>query len=64
MYPWHASPWEILREAQELAGHLKESMTIQDLEDRAPGLRPTIGRRKKIQIAKELLASIQTRRST
>ena len=32
VYRWYATPWEILRQLPDLAGHLKADVTIQDLE--------------------------------
>ena len=35
VYRWYATPWEILRQLPGLAGHLKEGVTIQELERQA-----------------------------
>ena len=63
VYRWYATPWEILRQLPGLAGHLKEGVTIQDL-DRQAGARSDNQAAEEMQQAKErLLTSIQTRRS-
>jgi transposase InsO family protein len=35
VYQWYATPWEILRQVPDLARHLKEGITIADLERQA-----------------------------
>ena len=35
IYPWYATPWEILRQLPDLARHLKAGVTVQDLERQA-----------------------------
>jgi hypothetical protein len=35
VYRWYATPWEILRQLPAVAGHLKEGVTNQELEQRA-----------------------------
>jgi transposase InsO family protein len=35
IYRWYATPWEILRQLPGVAGHLREGMTIQKLEQQA-----------------------------
>ena len=55
-YRWYATPWEILRQLPGLAGHLKERVTIQELEQKA-GARTDTQAAEEMQKAKEKLFS-------
>jgi transposase InsO family protein len=55
-YKWYATPWEILRQLPGLAGHLKEDLTIEDLE-RLAGAQGDTGAASKMQQAKARLFS-------
>jgi hypothetical protein len=35
IYRWYATPWEILRQLPDLARHLNEGVTIEELDRRA-----------------------------
>jgi transposase InsO family protein len=62
VYPWYATPWEILRQLPGLAGHLKPGVTIQDLE-RESRTQTDTAAAKAMQAAKEkLFTSFQRRR--
>jgi transposase InsO family protein len=54
VYPWYATPWEILRQLPGLAGHLKPDVTIGDLEGQARAQTDTAAA-KEMQSAKEKL---------
>jgi len=56
MYRWYATPWEILRQLPGLAGHLKEGVTIQELEKKA-GARTDTQAADEMQKAKQKLFS-------
>jgi transposase InsO family protein len=63
IYPWYATPWEILRQLPGLAAHLKPDVTIQELECRAKAKTDTAAAQE-MQIAKrKLFASFPRRRS-
>jgi hypothetical protein len=62
VYPWYATPWEILRQLPGLAGHLKPGVTIQDLERESRAQTDTAAA-KAMQAAKEkLFISFRRRR--
>jgi transposase InsO family protein len=56
VYRWYATPWEILRQLPGLAGHLKEGVTIQELEKKAE-TRTDTQAAEEMQKAKEKLFS-------
>jgi transposase InsO family protein len=63
VYRWYATPWEILRQLPGLAGHLREGVTIQDLERQARAQTDTAAA-EGMQAAKQtLFASFQRRRT-
>ena len=63
VYRWYATPWEILRQLPGLAGHLREGMTIQELEQQARAQTDTAAA-KAMQVAKQkLFASFQQKRT-
>jgi hypothetical protein len=63
VYPWYATPWEILRQLPDLAGHLKSDVTVQDLE-REAGAQTDTAAAAAMQAAKEkLFTNIHERRS-
>ena len=63
IYPWYATPWEILRQLPGLATHLKPDVTIQELECRAKAKTDTAAA-KEMQIAKrKLFAGFPRKRS-
>lgn len=63
VYPWYATPWEILRRVPDLAGHLKGDLTIHELERRSR-LETDTAAATGMQAAKEkLFTSFEPRRS-
>lgn len=62
-YRWYATPWEILRQSPGLAGHLKEDVTVEQL-DRIAGAQSDTGAARNMQQAKaKLFASFARRRT-
>lgn len=63
VYRWYATPWEILRQLPDIAGHLREGVTIEDLERRAQAQTDT-GAAEAMQAAKQkLFASFERKRT-
>ena len=63
VYPWYATPWEILRQLPGLAGYLKSDVTVQELE-RAARTQTDTAAATAMQAAKQkLFTSFQQRRS-
>jgi transposase InsO family protein len=63
VYPWYATPWEILRQLPGLAGDLKAGITVRGLE-REAGAQTDSAAAAAMQTAKEkLFTSIHHRRS-
>jgi transposase InsO family protein len=63
VYRWYATPWEILRQLPGLAGHLKEGVTTEELEQKA-GARTDTQAAEEMQKAKEeLFAGFHRRRT-
>ena len=63
VYRWYATPWEILRQLPGLAGHLKEGVTIRELERQASAQSDTAAAEKMQKAKQVLFASIQQRRT-
>ena len=63
VYRWYATPWEILRQLPDLAKHLKEGVTIQDLERRAKAQTDTAAAAEMQQAKAKLFVNIQTKRT-
>jgi transposase InsO family protein len=63
VYPWYATPWEILRQLPNLAHHLKHDVTMQDLERQARA-QTDLQAAQAMQTAKEQLFAKITRRKT
>ena len=63
VYRWYATPWEILRQLPDLAKHLKEEVTIQDLERRANAQTDTAAAAEMQQAKAKLFANIQTKKT-
>jgi transposase InsO family protein len=62
IYRWYATPWEILRQLPGIAGHLKEDVTVDELERRA-GMDSDTGAALRMQKAKhKLFATFADRR--
>jgi transposase InsO family protein len=62
-YRWYATPWEILRQLPGLAGHLKEDVTIQELDRRARAQTDCQAAESMQQAKQKLFESFQRRRS-
>jgi transposase InsO family protein len=63
VYPWYATPWEILRQLPNVAQHLKHDVTIRNLQRRAC-IQTDIQAAQAMQTAKEQLFTKITRRKT
>jgi transposase InsO family protein len=63
IYRWYATPWEILRQLPGLAKHLREGVTIADLERQARATTDTIAAQKMQAAKQKLFATFQHRRS-
>jgi len=62
VYPWYATPWEILRQLPGLAGHLKEDVTVQDLERQARAQTDTVAAKEMKSAKEKLFATFVERR--
>jgi transposase InsO family protein len=62
VYRWYATPWEILRQLPGLAGHLKEGVTIQQLETQARAQTDSQAAEAMQKAKEKLLQSFQHRR--
>jgi transposase InsO family protein len=63
VYPWYATPWEILRQLPNVAGYLKADLTLQDLERKARA-QSDLQAAQAMQTAKQKLMEKITRRKT
>ena len=63
VYRWYATPWEILRQLPGLAGHLKEGVTIADLDRQARAQTDTEAAREMQAAKQKLFASFRPRLS-
>ena len=63
VYPWYATPWEILRQLPGVAGYLKPDVTIEDLERQARAKTDTAAAEEMQKAKAKLFASFQQRRS-
>jgi transposase InsO family protein len=61
IYRWYATPWEILRQLPGLAGHLKEDVTIADLDQQAGAQTDTAAAREMQAAKQKLFASFRPR---
>jgi transposase InsO family protein len=61
VYRWYATPWEILRQLPGLAGHLKEDVTVADLERQACAQTDTAAAREMQAAKQKLFASFRPR---
>ena len=62
VYRWYATPWEILRQLPGLTGHLKEGVTIQQLEIQARAQTDSQAAESMQKAKEKLLQSFQDRR--
>ena len=63
VYPWYATPWEILRQLPDLARHLKPGTPQAELERRAGTESDTEAARRMQEAKEKLFAKIQQKRS-
>jgi hypothetical protein len=63
LYPWYATPWEILRQLPGLAGHLKTGVTIQELDCQARAKADTAAAQEMQAAKRKLFASFPQRRT-
>jgi transposase InsO family protein len=63
VYRWYATPWEILRQLPGLASHLKEGVTIEQLERLARAKGDTQAAAEMQEAKRKLFADFQQRRS-
>jgi len=63
VYRWYATPWEILRQLPGLAKHLREGVTIEDLERQARATNDIMAAQKMQAAKHQLFASFPQRRS-
>lgn len=63
VYPWYATPWEILRQLPGLAGHLKEGVTVQQLEQQARRQTDTAAAEAMQKAKQKLFESFHRRRT-
>jgi transposase InsO family protein len=61
VYPWYATPWEILRQLPGVAGHLKEDVTIEELEEKASAQSDTAAAEEMQKAKAKLFATFQRR---
>lgn len=62
VYPWYATPWEILRRFPELPRHLKPDVTTADLEQQARRKSDTAAAREMQSAKRKMFASFLQRR--
>jgi transposase InsO family protein len=63
VYPWYATPWEILRQLPDLASHLKADLTIAMLDQQAQVKNDTQAAEQMQEAKRRLFASFQEKRS-
>jgi transposase InsO family protein len=63
VYRWYATPWEILRQLPGVAGHLKEGVTIQELERQARAQTDMEAAEQMQEAKRRLFVSFHRRRS-
>ena len=63
VYRWYATPWEILRQLPGLAKHLREGLTVDELERQARAMTDTIAAQKMQGAKQKLFATFHHRRS-
>jgi transposase InsO family protein len=63
VYRWYATPWEILRQLPGLAGHLKDDMTVDRLQEQARAKSDTRAAVEMQEAKRQLFASFQQKRS-
>lgn len=63
IYPWYATPWEILRQLPDLARHMKRGLTLEQMNQRA-GAESDTASAKRMQKEKQKLFATFGRRQT
>jgi transposase InsO family protein len=63
VYRWYATPWEILRQLPGLASHLREGVTLQQLEQQARRQTDTAAAAAMQSAKQKLFASFQTKKT-
>jgi hypothetical protein len=63
VYRWYATPWEILRQMPGLAKHLREGLTVDELERQARAMTDTIAAQKMHEAKQILFATFHHRRN-
>jgi transposase InsO family protein len=63
IYPWYATPWEILRQLPDLARHLKPGLTVEELNRIAASSSDTAAARTMQKAKHRLFASFERRHS-
>jgi transposase InsO family protein len=63
VYRWYATPWEILRQLPDLAGHLRPGIMESDLERMAKAHSDTEAARQMQEAKRKLFAELQQKRS-
>lgn len=63
VYRWYATPWEILRQVPDLAGHLKPDLTVAELERMASAQSDTEAARHMQEAKRKLFAGFRQKRS-
>ena len=62
-YPWHATPWEILRQLPDVARHLKPDVTIAELDRQAKAMSDTQAARGMQAAKRKLFEGFDGRKS-
>jgi transposase InsO family protein len=63
IYPWYATPWEILRQLPDVARYLKPELTVKELNERAARTSDTAAARSMQQEKQKLFARFSQRQS-
>jgi len=63
IYPWYATPWEILRQLPDLARHLKPELTVEELNRKAASSSDTAAARTMQKAKRRLFANFERRQS-
>ncbi len=63
IYPWYATPWEILRQLPGLAGHLKAGVTIEQLERNGRAQTDTEAAEEMQKVKEKLFSEVHQRRT-
>ncbi len=63
IYPWYATPWEMLRQLPDLANYLKPDLTVEELNHRAASSSDTAAARRMQKEKCRLFAGFERRQS-